>query len=437
MKFSLIFLLSFCLALSVVAQEKPNFIIIYMDDLGYGDLSMNGHPTIQTPNIDGIANKGTVFTQYYSASPACTASRYALLTGKYPPRSGFRWVLDPKDPKGIHPDEMTLAEYLKENGYKNAIFGKWHLGSTKSEYSPLQNGFDEFLGLPYSNDMIPPKYLDIAYVHNNDTIALNPDQSQLTRQYTEAAMEFMKQNKKTPFFIYLPYAMPHTPLAVSQKFDNLSKRGKYGDAVSELDYYIGELTKELDRLGLTKKTYVIITSDNGPWLLQKAEGGSAGLFKDGKGSTWDGGMRVPFIVYGHKNIAKTSKNTEVISAIDLLPSIVKLAGNNSLKNEIDGQDLSHLFHGNGKGKDVFYYFGLNHKLFAVRKGKWKLHVETYSQLNKDYFNQKLPLLFNLEGDPSENYDVAEAYPEIVDELKQLLKSAEQDIILRKTFWDVK
>ena len=418
------------------SQEKPNFIIIYMDDLGYGDLSSNGHPTIHTPNIDRLANNGTVFTQYYSASPACTASRYALLTGKYPPRSGFRWVLNPNDPKGIHPNEFTISEYLKERGYRTGIFGKWHLGSAKLNYLPLQNGFDEFLGLPYSNDMIPPKYPDIAFLKGNDTLSMNPDQSLLTQQYTDAAIRFLNENKKKPFFMYIPYAMPHTPLYASGEFINNSKRGLYGDVVKELDHYIGMLTKKLDELNLTKKTYVIITSDNGPWILQKSEGGSSGLFRDGKGSTWEGGMRVPFILYGHQKITKNTRNSEVISSLDILPTILNLAGIDELKNNIDGEDMTHLFHGQEKkGKDVFFYFGLNHKLYAVRKGKWKLHVDTYSQLNREYFNKKLPLLFNLEVDPSENYDLAADNPAVVEELNKLILDMEKDVLQKGSFWD--
>lgn len=433
---ALVVVILFLLNINVLkSQEHPNFIIIYMDDLGYGDLGFNGHPTIQTPNLDRLATKGRVFTQYYSASPACTASRYALLTGRYPPRSGFRWVLDPKDPKGIHPNEHTLAEYLKEKGYRNAIFGKWHLGSTSVNYLPLHNGFDEFLGFPYSNDMIPPKYQDIALLHGNDTVSINPNQSDLTRLYTHAAIDFVRKNRKSPFFIYLPYAMPHTPLSASSNFIGISKRGLYGDAVNELDHYIGELVKELDRLKLIQKTYILITSDNGPWLTQKSDGGSAGLFRDGKGSTWEGGVRVPFILYGHRAIPKGTKVSEVLTAIDILPSILGLTGNSNLKNSIDGENLSQLFHGEGSGKDIFYYFGLNHKLFAVRKGKWKLHVDTYSQINEEYFNKKLPLLFNLEKDPSEKFDLADENPRIVEELTRLIQNKQADIKNKGNYWD--
>ncbi len=191
---------------------KPNIIILFCDDLGYGDLGVYGHPTIRTPNLDRMASKGMKFTSFYSGSPACTASRYALLTGRYPVRSVFGWLLMPLSARGIHPKEYTLSEGLKSEGYATGCFGKWHLGTAKQEYSPLSNGFDEYLGLPYSNDMIPPKHNDIAYFDGRDTIAMNPDQRQLTKAYTERAIAFMKKNKDQPFFIYLPYAMPHVPL---------------------------------------------------------------------------------------------------------------------------------------------------------------------------------------------------------------------------------
>ncbi len=429
-----IFLLQF-LAIGLFAQNKPNFIIVYADDMGYGDLGINGHPNIRTPNLDKMAQEGVRFTNYYSASPACTASRYALLTGKYPSRAGFRWVLSPKATRGVHAKEKLLPEYLKDIGYKTAIFGKWHLGSTKTSYLPLANGFDEYIGLPYSNDMIPPKYPDIALLHGTDTLEMNPDQSRLTKFYTEKAIDYIKRNKKSPFFVYLPYAMPHTPLFPGKEFEGKSKRGKYGDVVEEIDHYVGQLMSFLKKERLDKNTYVIFTSDNGPWLIQNERGGSAGLFRDGKGSTWEGGMREPFIVWGHSSLANGTVVNEMFTALDMLPSILSVAGIKSHENPIDGQVLDNLFKNQGKGREIFFYFGLNHELFAVRKGRWKLHVNTYSQLNKDYFNGVLPLLFDLDGDPSEKYNVASEHAEIVHELTQLIDEKKAEIKVTGSFWD--
>ncbi|NGM61462.1 sulfatase [Sphingobacterium sp. SGG-5] len=423
------------LVIGLYAQERPNIIIIYADDMGYGDLGINGHPNIRTPHLDRMTMEGVRFTNYYSASPACTASRYALLTGKYPSRAGFRWVLSPKATRGIHAKEHLLPEYLKEAGYRTAIFGKWHLGSTKQSYFPTANGFDEYVGLPYSNDMIPPKYPDIALLHGVDTLETNPDQSKLTKLYTDKAIAYIKSNKKQPFFVYIPYAMPHTPLFPGAAFAGKSKRGTYGDVVEELDHYVGQLMSFLKKEKLDKKTYVIFTSDNGPWLTQNVRGGSAGLFRDGKGSTWEGGMREPFIVWGHRSLPKGSVVHEVFTALDILPTMLEKAGIDTFVNPIDGQNLGNLLTNSGKGRDVFFYFGLNHELFAVRKGKWKLHVKTYSQLGKDYFQGTLPLLFNLDEDPSEKYNVASEHTTIVEELTQLIQEKKDEIKSTGTFWD--
>lgn len=432
----LIYLTVLCFAVQSYAQRKPNFIVIYADDMGYGDIGILGQPNIRTPNLDRMAIEGMRFTNYYSASPACTASRYALLTGKYPPRAGFRWVLNPQDPIGIHSKEQTIAELLKEQGYHTAIFGKWHLGSTDRSYLPLANGFDEYVGLPYSNDMIPPKYPDIALLHGYDTLALNPDQRELTRLYTEKSIDFIKRNKDKPFFVYLPYAMPHVPLFASEDFQGKSKRGLYGDVVEELDFYIGRLLQYLKSSGLDKNTYVVFTSDNGPWILKNQEGGSAGLFRDGKGSTWEGGMREPFFLWGHKDIPKGRVVNEVFTALDILPTIATLAGNAQVKHGIDGQVFTHLWKtGEGAGRTVFYYFGINHQLMAVRKGKWKLHIRTYSQLGISYFEKDDPLLFDLEVDPSEKYDLAGKHPEIVQQLRNLIQAKEEEVKKSGSFWD--
>ena len=408
---------------SCISQDKKqpplNIVLLFADDLGYGDLSTYGHPSIRTPNLDKLAANGVKFTNFYSGSPACTASRYALLTGRYPVHSGFGWVLFPQSSKGIHPNEITLAEGLREQGYTTGIFGKWHLGTAKKEYLPLQNGFDEYLGLPYSNDMIPPIHPDIPLFDGNDTLKLNPDQSTLTRRYTERAVSFIEKNKSEPFFCYVPYAMPHLPLHPGEEFKGTSSRGKYGDVVEEIDWSAGEIIKALEANGLAENTLVFFTSDNGPWIIKNEEGGSAGLLRDGKGSTWEGGMREPAIAYMKGKTPVGSLVQSPVSTLDLYASFLKMGGYVfSEKHHLNGRDISHLFF-DKKGKideRPYFYYGPKH-LHAVRKGDWKLHVRTSSQTGKDYFSGKLPLLFNLSIDPSEQYDLSEKYSEKVVELQ--------------------
>ena len=417
-----IFLLAFLFSCATTDEKPtpPNIVLLFADDLGYGDLGAYGHPTIRTPNLDGLVAKGVKFTNFYSGSPACTASRYALLTGRYPVHSGFDWVLYPYSSKGIHPNEITLAEGLKEMGYATGAFGKWHLGTTKKDYLPLQNGFDEYLGLPYSNDMIPPVHPDIPLLDGNDTLELNPDQSTLTRRYTERAISFIKKNKKGPFFCYLPYAMPHVPLHPGKDFEGTSARGKYGDVVEEIDWSVGEIMNTLEANGLAENTLVFFTSDNGPWIIKNEEGGSAGLLRDGKGSTWEGGMREPAIAYMKGKTPASSVVQSPVSTLDLYASFLKMGGYSFAENHhLNGRDISGLFFvKNAKAVDEqpYFFYGTGH-LHAVRKGAWKLHVRTSSQTGKDYFNGKLPLLFNLAVDPSEAYDLSEKHPEKVAELQ--------------------
>lgn len=400
-------------------NSKPNIILFFCDDLGYGDLGVYGHPTIKTPNLDRMAAQGLKFTNFYSGSPACTASRYALLTGRYPIRSGFPWVLYPNSSRGIHPNEWTLAEGLKAGGYATGCFGKWHLGTTKKEYLPLQNGFDEYLGLPYSNDMIPPIHPEIALMDGNDTLELSPDQMTLTRRYTERAIEFIQKKKGAPFFVYLPYAMPHLPLHPGAEFVGKSKRGTYGDVVEEIDWSVGEIWKKVEELGMAENTLLVFTSDNGPWIIKNEKGGSSGLFRDGKGSTWEGGMRVPAIAYWKGKIEEGSVCQYPSSTLDLYHSFLKISGQSLPENIVDGKDVSDWLSGgmtDAEAAEKPYFFYGPRKLHAVRKGAWKLHIHTSSQTRKDYFEGKLPLLFNIEIDPSEQYELSESHPEIVKDL---------------------
>ncbi len=420
-----------------IAFAKPNFVVLFLDDAGYGDFGCFGHPTIRTPNIDRMASEGMKLTQFYSASPACTASRYGLMTGRYPIRSGFPWVLTPDSKRGIHDNEITLAEVLRATGYATGCFGKWHLGH-HVEFLPLQNGFDEYYGLPYSNDMQAPRFRELPLIEGNETIQLEPDQGELTRRYTTRAIEFIERNQDKPFFLYLPYAMPHLPLFASDRFSGQSARGLYGDVIEEIDWSVGEIMRALRELNLDENTLVILTSDNGPWIIKHLQGGSSGLFRDGKGSTWEGGVRVPCIAWWPGRIKSNSSCLEVTAAIDLLPTFVTLAGGDiPTDRSIDGRDLSGLLTGGAVDhvRESLFFFGPNNQLHAVRAGPWKLHVKTSSQTGQKYFSGKVPLLFNLDHDPSEQHDLTEQHPELVTELLDLIEQFQEQLRLEPPFWN--
>lgn len=415
--------------------RPTNLVVIFADDMGWGDLACYGHPTIRTPRLDQMAAEGTRFTQFYSASPACTASRYALLTGRLPVRSGFSWVLGPKSPRGMHPKEVTLAEVMKASGYATAIFGKWHLGRPE-EYLPLAHGFDEYLGFPYSNDMQPPKWMDIPLIEGNDILELNPDQRKLTRLYTDRAIDFIERNQKKPFFVYLPYAMPHLPLHPGEDFAGNSSRGAYGDVVEEIDFHVGRIMDRLRELELTENTLVVFTSDNGPWIIKGEEGGSSGLLRDGKGSTWEGGVRVPAIFWQPGSVAAGHVERSVASTMDLVPTAIEMTklmipsetGLHRMTEHraIDGEDLTPLLEGKPRNRGPLFFYGPS-ALHAIRVGDWKLHIKTSSQTGKKHFDGKLPLLFNLERDPSEQYDVAEQNPERVEIMQALIRAHQAEV----------
>ena len=422
----------------------PNVVILFLDDAGYGDFGYTGNPMIRTPNIDCMAAEGMVFTQFYSASPACTASRYALLTGRLPVRSGLPWVLFPEAPRGIHPEEWTLAEGLRKAGYATAMYGKWHLGRPR-EYLPLQNGFDEYFGLPYSNDMQPPRRQPLPLIEGDEVVELDPDQSTLTVRYTERAIDFIQRPRDRPFFLYLPYTMPHLPLHPGADFAGQSARGTYGDVIEELDWSVGAILDALRAEGIAENTFVFFTSDNGPWIIKNEEGGSAGPFRDGKGSTWEGGMREPAIAWWPETVPAGAVDREIASTLDLYVTALSLAGQ-SLPDDrtVDGHDISARLRSAGPStsdNDVpaasrpFFYYGDRNRLHAVRRGAWKLHLFTSSQTGADYFAGKLPLLFNLEEDPGENWDRADEHPELVQELFDIAASHSDRAEREGTFYD--
>ncbi len=432
--------------------SPPNIVVVFLDDAGYGDFGHTGNPIIRTPSIDRMAAEGMRLTQFYSASPACTASRYSLLTGRLPVRSGFSWVLGPSSPRGIHPREWTLAEGLRDLGYATAIFGKWHLGLPE-EYLPLQQGFDEYFGLPYSNDMQPPDWVSLPLFEGNDVIELDPDQTLLTEAFTRRALDFIGRNRQRPFFLYLPYSMPHLPLSPGAEFAGRSSRGAYGDVIEELDAAVGRIPSKLRQENLAERTAVFLTSDNGPWIIKNEEGGSSGPFRDGKGSTWEGGMRVPGVAWWPGTIPAGSIDRGVATTMDLYVTALALAGSRPPEDRrVDGRDISDRIRGidadgsergpsgpdqlvaEEPGEPLFFY-GPGHALHAVRHGRWKLHVQTSSQTGIDYFGGTLPLLFDLEQDPGETWNLAERYPAVVAELRETLEAHRAEVLASGTFFD--
>lgn len=402
--------------------DRPNVVVIFADDLGWGDLSCTGHPTIRTPNLDRLAAEGQRWTDFYSAAEVCTPSRAALLTGRLPIRSGMasskRRVLFGNSKGGLPESEVTLAEALKARGYATACVGKWHLGHLPP-YLPTKNGFDSYFGIPYSNDMKPTPLL-----RNEETIEEPVKQDTLTQRYTAEAVNFIRASKAKPFFLYFPHTFPHVPLHASPAWKGKSARGPYGDVVEELDWSVGEVVKALREEGLDKKTLVVFTSDNGPWLTQNERGGSAGLLRDGKGSTWEGGMREPGIFWWPGRIAP-SVVREMGSTLDLFPTIVKLAGGEVPSDRpLDGTDLAPVLFGKGPSprETMFYYRGT--ELYAVRKGPWKAHYITQAAYGKDMTKtpHDPPLLYNLAVDPSERFDVGEKHAEVIADLKKAVEA---------------
>ncbi len=338
-----------CFSAAVQAAEPPpNVVIIFCDDAGYADIGPFGAEGYQTPNLDRMAREGRLFTDFYSAQAVCSASRAGLLTGCYPNRIGIRGALGPHSKVGINPDETTLAEVLKTRGYATAIFGKWHLGDAP-EFLPTRHGFDEYFGLPYSNDMWPKhptsrSYPDLPLFSGTSVVERNPDQSQLTTWYTEHAVRFIESNRDRPFFLYVPHNMPHVPLFVSEKFAGQSSRGLYGDVMMEIDWSVGQILDSLKRNGLDEKTLVVFTSDNGPWLVYGDHAGRTGGLREGKGTSFEGGQREPCIMRWPGHIPAGTVCHEPAMTIDLLPTIARLVGAEVPPN-IDGLDIRPLIFG--------------------------------------------------------------------------------------------
>lgn len=445
-------LLAFLLTSPAKAADPagaPNIVLILADDLGYGDLGCYGHPTIRTPNLDRMAAEGMKFTSFYSAAEVCTPSRAALLTGRLPLRTGMcsdtQRVLFPDSVGGLQTTEITLAKALKAKGYATTCVGKWHLGH-KPEYLPMRHGFDSFFGLPYVNDMdrrtdIGPKgrqaffepkieYWNVPLMRGEKIVERPADQHTLTKRYTEEAVSFIKQNKAKPFFLYLAHAMPHVPLFASKDFEGKSARGIYGDVVEELDWSVGEVLKALREEKIDKNTLVVFTSDNGPWLQFNEHGGSAGPLRDGKGSTFEGGMRMPCVAWWPGTVPAGVTTQEMASTMDLYVTAIKLAGGEVPSDRpIDGSDIAPLLTGKGKSPRDTMYFYRGTKLFAVRHGPWKAHFLTQAAYgSKDGpAEHDPPLLYHLGRDPGEKTDVAKDNPDVVKQLKQIAAAHKKEM----------
>ena len=421
--------------------RPPNIIIILADDLGWGDLGCYGHPSIHTPNLDRMASQGMRFTDFYSAGEVCTPSRAALLTGRYPIRSGMcddRYRVLRRDAAGGLPaDEITVAQALKQGGYATACIGKWHLGNYMNNpaHHPLRHGFDFYYGLPHSNDMNPtpaapknatrrldqdPEWWAAPLFRNEKLIEQPADQSTLTRRYTGQALAFIREHRAGPFFLYLAHTFPHVPLFASDKFKGRSRRGLYGDVVEEVDWSVGQVLDALHREGLDDKTFVFFTSDNGPWLIQGEAGGSAGPLRDGKGSTWEGGMREPGIAWWPGHVREGIVTHELACTMDLFTTSLKLAGLSVPGDRvIDGVDMAPLLFGTGHSQRQAFFFYRGTQLYAARKGEYKAHFITRSGYGPDpAAAHNPPLLFQLGADPGERFDVAAGHPDVIADILQ-------------------
>jgi len=442
--FLLILICGACLTCKVDKDETPkppNIVIIFTDDQGYQDLGCYGSPDINTPFLDQMAKEGIKLTNFYAAQAVCSASRAALLTGCYPNRLGVHGAFMPNSKQGLNLNETTIAEMLKEQGYATGIFGKWHLGDHPS-LMPLQQGFDEYFGIPYSNDMWPlhPQqgpifnFGPLPLYHNEKIIDTLTDQSLLTTQITEHSIDFINKNKSKPFFLFVAHPQPHVPLFVSDKFKGKSERGLYGDVIMEIDWSVGQINKTLEKLGLEENTLVIFTSDNGPWLNYGDHSGSAGPLREGKGTALEGGQREPCIIKYPKEIKAGHIIDVPMMTIDILPTLASLTGASLPVNKIDGENIWDIWTGaatKSPHKAYYFYYHVN-ELHGIRYGNWKLYYpHKYRTLNgreggKDGFPVKYDYhtietieLYNLKYDISETKNVAAANPELIDTIKML------------------
>lgn len=437
-------------------HRPPNFVIIFMDDMGYADIGPFGATDYPTPNLDRMAEEGRIFTDFYVTQAVCSASRAGLLTGCYNVRLGIMGALGPKSRIGLNPDEVTFAEIVKQKDYATACYGKWHLGHHEM-FLPMQHGFDDYFGLPYSNDMWPyhpgvrhlpmeerlKRWPHLPLVDKNEVVndQVSPkDQEQLTTQYTEKAVQFIRDHREQPFLVYLPHSMVHVPLYVSDKFKGKSKRGLFGDVMMEVDWSVGQILDTLRELELAENTLVIFTSDNGPWLSYGDHAGSAGPLREGKGTMFEGGCRESCVMWWPGTIPAGTKCTEPAMTIDLLPTIAHLVDAELPEHTIDGKNIFPLMtdeHAKSPHEAYFLYYG--RQLQAVRSGRWKLHLPHGYRtmagrpggtggIPTNYSQAKIELsLFDLQSDPGETTDVKDQHPEVVERLQHLAAQARAEL----------
>jgi len=449
--------------------DKPNVIIFYLDDSGYGDYTHNGNPTIATPTISKLAYEGVNFSQFYTSSPACSASRYSLLTGRVPGRSGLgSWVIGPEHPKYLHPKELTIAEGLKQAGYRTAMFGKWHLGSPNNangmatDSLPLAHGFEQWLGTNVSHDYANAKLLESSinepqFVTGYRELASDLPSNikvsnSLSQMYTEGVVNFINQNKANPFFAYVAFNQPHLGLHVAPEFKDKSRRGLLGDVMSEIDHSLDRVLTAIDQAGVKDNTLIIFSSDNGPWVKFKQKQhrsygdvrldvGYAMPFQDGKGSNWEGGHRVPGIFYWPGVITAGRVEQSPVSTLDILPTLFSLTGTPQPKDRsIDGRDISNYLIGANESTVKpfeFVYSGRKNQATALRSGPWKLMTSTYSQLDDNYgfqASKQAPLLFQVEHDLSESINRAQEQQELTKQLSEKLAKYQQNVEGEASFW---
>jgi arylsulfatase A len=448
---------SFRISFACGDDRLPNIVVIFIDDMGYADIGPFGAEGYQTPNLDRMAKQGRLFTDFYVSQAVCSASRASLLTGCYNVRIGILGALGPKATHGIHEDEVTIAEICKQKDYATACYGKWHLGHHE-KFLPLQHGFDDYLGLPYSNDMWPyhpgarhlsmeerlKRWPHLPLIDKNtivDAEVTGEDQEQLTTRYTERAVEFIGENKDRPFFLYVPHSMVHVPLYVSDKFKGKSQRGLFGDVMMEVDWSVGQILDAIRQHQIEEDTLVIFTADNGPWLNYGDNAGSAGSLREGKGTMFDGGCRESCIMWQPGTVPTGTSCSVPAMTIDILPTVAHLMGAQLPDHKIDGRNIWPLIVGEpgATSPHEAYYFYYGQQLQAIRSGKWKLHFpHGYRTLNGrpggtggtpvSYDQAQIGLeLFDLEQDMGETTDVANEHPEVVARLSQLAEAMRKEL----------